>query len=499
MRTVDQRSNMTFAGRWTLLALVLAPLCLLASGSAQAAPASKSALTELSNVFSDITTKVSPAVVHIEVEKEVRMRDFGNMMPPGMPQDFFHRFFGPNGQMPDRQQPHPRRRGQEDKQEQLVPFGQGTGFILSEDGYIVTNHHVVGKADRIRVRLDDGRGMDAEIIGSDPQTEIAVIKIEAEDLPTVPLGDSDSLRVGDWVLAIGNPFGLSQTVTAGIVSAKDRGNVGITDYADFIQTDAAINPGNSGGPLLNLDGKAVGLNTAIYTRSGGYMGIGFAIPAKMVKYVTSQLIDNGEVTRGFLGVNIQNLTPELAEIFELEDGRGIIVADIVEDTPADKAGLKQSDVIVEYDGQPVEEIGSFRSNIASTAPGSKKELIILRDGKRMRKMIEIGTLDPEKMPNASSAQAIEKLGFEVENLADEMAERLGYEGQAGVLVSRVNPGSGAARKGLKPGMLIQEVNREPVHNVLQFTKAIATTPKGRSTLLLVLDGESAFFLALELN
>jgi len=474
---------------WALLAVAAATALVIQAPPALGADKNKSlsALNALSDAFTQVSEQASPAVVYIEVEKEVkRGRMPQGFRGNGFPGDFFERFFG---------QPMPSQpRVPEGKRE---PYGQGSGFVITPDGYIVTNNHVVSEADGIRVKLKDGRELEAEVVGSDPQTEIALIKVDADGLPTLPLGDSDELKVGEWVLAIGNPFGLTDTVTAGIVSARGRGNVGITDYADFIQTDAAINPGNSGGPLVNLHGEVVGLNTAIYSRSGGYMGIGFAIPVNMVKFVKDQLIENGSITRGFLGVLIQNLTPDLAESFGLEDGIGILIGEVSEDSPASKGGLESGDVIVKFEGQPVEEVGSFRSRIASTPPGEKVRLEIIRDGKRITKRVEIGTLDEQSAVVKSTPSGTQmKMGLTVQNLTDEIAARLGYDEETGVVVTEVENGSAAAAAGLKPGVLIKEVNRKPVQNTREFTKAMKDADPDKPVLLLVQDGEYSRFVAL---
>jgi len=484
--------------RTNLLAVVAICAAALAGGPALAAApaASVDHLNELSNAFAQVAEQASPAVVFVQVEKELR----GGVVPQTpfdmFPDDFLDRFFGRRWQRPQTPQA-PQQRTPKGRR---VPMGQGTGFIISPDGYIVTNHHVVGEADRVRVKLADGREFDAETVGSDPQTEIALIKIDASGLPALALGDSDQLKVGEWVLAIGNPFGLSHTVTAGIVSAKGRGNVGITDYADFIQTDAAINPGNSGGPLLNLKGEAVGLNTAIFTRSGGYMGIGFAIPINMVRFVQEQLQDNGTITRGFLGVVIQNLTPELAEWFGIEEGKGVLIAEVSKDSPAEAAGLQRDDVIVEFDGQPVAEIGSFRSRVASTTPGTKAPLVVLRDGKRVKKTVKVGSLDSEaQVATLGSGSEDKKLGLTVQNLTDDIAERLGYKDESGVVVSDVEQGSVAANAGVKAGVLIKEVNRQAVRNTREFQDAVKNSEAGKTVLLLVVDGEYSHYVALRLE
>jgi serine protease Do len=303
--------------------------------------------------------------------------------------------------------------------------------------------------------------------------------------------------VGEWVLAVGNPFGLSHTITAGIVSAKGRSSVGITDYEDFIQTDAAINPGNSGGPLVDLDGDVVGMNTAIFSRSGGYMGIGFAIPANMVTSISQQIIEQGSVTRGYLGVTIQNLTPDLAKSFGLGDKKGVLIAQVVDDSPASKAGLKQGDLVLKLNGQPSGTMGDFRNRIAFTSPGTTETLTILRDGKEKRVEVTIGELPQDVVSEDSSPESSEQLGLSVRNLTPDLAARLDYEGESGVVISQVEPGSVAQLAGLRAGSLIQEVNRKAVTNVREFKKQLDQTPKGESILLLVKEGQYSRFVALE--
>lgn len=461
------------------------------------------ALHDLSGVFSRVAEHAYPAVVSIMVEKEVAVQPGPMPFGPGMgPEEFFERFFGFGP--PQRRAPGRQGQGrQQQQQRRPMVQGQGSGFIVSPDGYIITNHHVVAEADdgRIKVALADRRQFDAEVVGSDPQTEIALLKIDAAGLPTLPLGDSDALRVGEWVLAIGSPFGLTHTVTAGIVSAKGRGNVGIGDqgfYADFIQTDAAINPGNSGGPLINLKGEVVGLNTAIFTRSGGYMGIGFAIPINMVRYIEAQLREKGGITRGFLGIGIQDLTPDLAEAFGLAEGKGVLVTTVNDGSPAQKAGLQRDDVIVEFDGRPVEETGSFRSRVASTLPGTKVDCVVVRNGERTTLTVEVGALDAEaQMAGVTGAPGkATDLGLTVQELTDDIAEQLGYENEAGVVVSGVEPDSAAAMAGIRNGALIQEVNRKPVSTIKEFEEAVAQSDAGRPVLLLILQDQYSRYVAL---
>ncbi|RUM33590.1 MAG: serine protease, partial [Desulfobulbus sp.] len=328
-------------------------------------------LDRSAKAFSSVVKKAGPAVVYIGVEKSItNQRSMGQGQDPfGMFNDpFFQRFFGPQFQ-------HPNVRPREFKQK-----AAGSGFIISSDGMILTNNHVVEDADTIKVRLADEREFTAKVIGTDPQSDVALIKIDGHNLPTLPLGNSDKLEVGEWVIAIGSPFELSQTVTVGVVSAKGRSRLGINDYENFIQTDAAINPGNSGGPLLNIHGEAVGINTAIFSRSGGYMGIGFAIPVNMAKNIQKQLQKNGKVTRGWLGVVIQNVNADLAQSFNLDKAEGILISEVADDSPAAKSGLKQGDVILSLNGTPLADVTDLRNKIAMTTPESSLDLQIIRHG-----------------------------------------------------------------------------------------------------------------------
>jgi serine protease Do len=451
-------------------------------------------LRQTGEAFRAVAKKVTPAVVFVKVEKLVKGRPtgeipfpFGDQGPLG--DEFFRRFFGiPMPQQPDQGEPPQQRR-----------YGQGSGFIISRDGYILTNHHVVGDADKVTVQMEDGREFTAKVVGNDPRSDVAVIKIDAANLPVLQLGDSDALEVGDWVLAVGSPFGLSHSITAGIVSAKGRSSIGIADYENFIQTDAAINPGNSGGPLVDVDGRVVGMNTAIFSRSGGYMGIGFAIPVNMVKTIRDQLIEHGSVIRGYLGVAIQNLTSELAQSFNLEGQKGALVAEVTKDSPAEKAGLEQGDVIVEFAGKPVTEIGDFRNQVAMTPPGTARKITLVRDGERKTFEVTIGKLPGEKEAGEKEPGAVSELGLTVQPLTRELAQQLGYVGEEGVLVSGVTPGSAAAEAGIRPGFLIQEVNRVPVKTPSEFQQAVAKTSREGTVLLLLRDRESSLYVALKLE
>ena len=452
-------------------------------------PGSISTLRQLGKAFADIIEKASPAVVGIKAEKTVdypTMQDgpFGEHFDP-FEDDFFDFFF---------RRPTPRRRSPQPKPPQLA---QGSGFIISPDGYILTNNHLVGEASKVTVKLGEEPEVEAKVIGTDPESDVAVIKIDGDNLPHLKLADSDALKVGEWVLAIGNPFLLSHTVTAGIVSAKGRSGFRLATYEDFIQTDAAINPGNSGGPLLNLDGEVVGINTFIISRSGGNMGIGFAIPVNMAKAIYDQLVESGSVVRGFLGVKIQDLTVAFAPHFGLDkDTKGVLVPDVIEDSAADKAGLKQGDIIVEFDGQPIEKVNKLLNRVAVLKPGTKVKVVVLRDGKRRTLTVELGERPAEGRIAAAPSEALETLGFSVQEVTDDLARRFGYQGQRGVVVTEVEPGSEAARKGITVGMLIMEVNRTQVSNTKEFNKEIKKADKEGAVMLLIKDRYGTRFVVL---
>jgi serine protease Do len=440
-------------------------------------------LKETGRAFASVAREASPAVVFIQVEKTVTTSP--SMGP--FNDDFFKRFFG---------EPAPGQPQNPTGQQKHMLQGQGSGFIISSDGYILTNNHVVGGADKVLVKLLDGREFTARTIGTDPPTDVAVIKIDAKDLPVLPLGDSGKLEVGEWVLALGNPFGLSHTLTAGIISALGRSSIGIADYEDFIQTDAAINPGNSGGPLINLEGQAIGINTAIFSQSGGYMGIGFAIPINLVKEINNQLIEHGSVTRGYLGVTAQDLTPELVASFGLQDDKGALIAQVTPDSPAQKAGLKQGDVIVKFNGEPIDAIVPFRNKIAMTAPGTSVELTIIRDGNEKVFPVTIEKIPAAEKVASSRPEGVDKLGLTVVTLTKELADQYGYKGDNGVMVTQVDPGSVAARSGIRPGILVQEVNRKRIRDTFEFRQAVS----GKATvLLLIKDKRGSQFVALQLD
>ncbi|MHC4124248.1 MAG: Do family serine endopeptidase, partial [Planctomycetota bacterium] len=372
---------------------------------------------------------------------------------------------------------------------------QGSGFIISKDGYILTNNHVVDEAKKLTVKFSDGQELKAEIVGTDPDADVAVIKVDGKDLAYLELADSDEAEVGQWVVAIGNPFGLNGTVTAGIVSAKGRSRIGLNKYEDFIQTDAAINRGNSGGPLLNLDGKVIGINTAIIGSTGN-IGIGLAIPINMAKYAYEQIIAGGKVERGYLGVGIQNFDKDLAKSFELGDTKGVLISEVTEGSAADKAGIKQGDIVIEFNGQPVDDRDAFRNRVAMLQPGTKADIVVLRNGERKTLKVKLSKRSEEEL---TGEVVMETLGIAVENLTEDLAERLGYEGLTGVVISKVKPDSIAASVGLRTGVLVQEVDRKPIKNVKDFEKAIAKAKKEKAVavLLLISNGRYSQFLVLK--
>jgi serine protease Do len=370
-----------------------------------------------------------------------------------------------------------------------------SGFIIDKEGFILTNNHVVESTDEIKVKLADGREFKAEIVGRDPKTDLALIRIEPEsDLPTLSLGDSETAQVGDWVIAIGNPFGLGHTVTAGIVSAKYR-QIGAGSYDNFIQTDASINPGNSGGPLLNTAGEAIGINTAIFSRSGGNIGIGFAIPINMAKDILPQLKE-GKVVRGWLGVMIQEVTPDLKEKLGLSDADGALVADVTSGGPAEKAGIQRGDVIVGFNGKEIKEMKELPFLVASSPVGSEAKVDIVRNGKPMSVTVTLGRLTDEE--EGAPVETRLELGMSLETLTSDKAAAMGLSGTEGVIVSQVAPGSPAAEAGIRLGDVIVEVDKNPVGNVEDFEAAVAKFNPGDTMLLLVKRRGATLFLTLKI-
>jgi serine protease Do len=440
-------------------------------------------LGNFANGFSAVLKPALPAVVNISSSKMVKPGQ--NQMSPMFNDPFFRQFFGDQfGQMKPRTE-----------REQSL----GSGVIVSPDGTILTNNHVIDGASDIKVFLSDKREFKAKLIGTDPKTDIAVLKIDATNLPTLPLGDSNQLQVGDLIFAIGDPFGVGETATMGIVSATGRGNLGIENYEDFIQTDAAINPGNSGGAMIDIHGNLVGINTAILSHgAGGNEGVGFAIPVSMVKPVMDQIMTHGKVVRGYLGVHIQDVTPELATAFGLKQGGGVLIGDVSPDTPAARAGLKKGDVILQINGQPIDARNQLQVQIAQMAPGTPVKLQIWRNGATQNVSLNLGEL-PETAekegPGETSGGALE--GVEVQNLTPDISQELNLApGTHGVVVTSVDQASPAAAAGLSRGDVIQEVNHKPISNTGEFQQALSGADK-QPVLLLVNHGGASGFVVVE--
>ncbi len=427
----------------------------------------------LGRIFRHTAQTVSPTVVWIEAERRVTVRTPDS----GFSDPFFRRFFGP--EFEDFFAPQQRER--EYRQQ-----GLGSGVIIDEEGHILTNHHVVAGATRLVVKLTDGREFEAEIAGTDEATELAVIRLKGgpENLPVARLGDSDELYVGEWVVAIGNPFGMSYTVSSGIVSAKGR-SVGLARYENLIQTDAAINPGNSGGPLVNLKGEVVGINTAIISRTGGYMGIGLAIPINMAKPILSAMIAGEEIERGFLGIYGADLTPELAESFGYEGRKGALVNETVSNSPAERAGIKAGDIVLSWAGREIEDFTQLRLLVAETAPGKSVEIVVFRNGETLTFDLEVGRLD------AGTEAPLDDIWLDIEvgEVTDEIRRRLRRPDLEGVVVQEVDPGGPSANV-LSPGDIIIAVEQTPVSGVEEFLRLIAATSPEDGVLLRVVDGRT---------
>ncbi len=480
---MSRKKLLFFLPLFLMLSLTWAPLQAAEEGGI-------ASLRQTSKAFASVAKQVSPSVVFISVESAARGGTVPSaQLPFGSPfgDELFKRFFGDQfPAIPDQRPPQsaPERR----------VMGQGSGFvfkvdkgIISDTSYILTNNHVVEGAEKIFVTFKDGREFEARITGTDPKSDVAVIEIKDSEHPALQMGDSARLEVGEWVVAVGNPFGLSHTLTVGVVSAKGRSGLGINDYEDFIQTDAAINPGNSGGPLLNLDGEVVGINTAIFSRSGGYMGVGFAIPVNLARNIAEQLIDNGEVIRGYLGVVIQNMTPELADSFGIEVQKGVLIAQVSEGSPAEKAGLKVGDLVLRYQDKKVMEVAEFRNRVALTPPGSRATLTVLRNGKRLRLQVTMGDLKEGVTVAAAASATADALGLTVQTVTSDIARQYDIKVGQGVVVTSVNPGSAAAMSGIRAGTVILQVNRVAVNSSADFKRAINKGDKEKRVLLLVSD------------
>jgi serine protease Do len=433
--------------------------------------------------FADLVDSAKDAVVNISTTQTLKENPMQPFFGPNSPfRDFFgddfKRFFGDN------------------PQGQLKTHALGSGFIISDDGLILTNNHVVEKADEIKIKTLDGNEYDANVVGRDPKTDIALIQIKVKEKLPKPakLGDSEAIRVGDWVIAVGNPFGLGNTVTAGIISAKGR-VIGAGQYDDFLQTDAAINPGNSGGPLFNMNGEVVGINTAIVAQG---QGIGFATPINMAKDILEQL-KTGKVIRGWLGIMIQDITPELAESFGTTVTKGVIVADVVADSPAEKGGLKRGDIVETLNGKPVENANQLSRSVAAIAPESKATIEVIRDGKPVTIKLTIGTMPEEaQMKKGAGPKTESAWGITVQNLTPELAQRFGVdEKEGGVVITDLAQGSPAAEARLRQGDIVEEVNRRKIQNVRDWKLATEKMKKGEPLLLLIKRGANTFYVAIK--
>ena len=461
--------------------LLVLSFFLAISSSAYAKDVGIESLRQTGKAFAAVARQVSPSVVFIRVEERVESQPehlsegwlFGD--------DLFRHFFGDDNRGFSRRSA-PRAQHRE--------ISQGSGFVMAggpkDTTYILTNNHVVEDARQIRVRFQDGREFDAKVRGTDPKSDVAVLEISARDLPSLKWGDSARLEVGEWVVAMGNPFGLSHSLTAGVVSAKGRTSLGINDYEDFIQTDAAINPGNSGGPLLNLDGEVVGMNTAIFSRSGGYMGVGFAIPSNLARSIAEQLVASGKVVRGYIGLTVQPVTADIVDAMGLKGNQGVLVNHVEAASPAEQAGIRTGDVLTNFNGTVLAEGGQYRNHAALARPGSTVRLGLLREGRRLDVPIVVGRLDEEANLRAEAAEAI---GLAVRGLTPDETRRLRLA--KAVLVTAVQPRSLAALAGITPDTLILEANRKPVGSPAEFAAAMGDS-EGSVLLRLAENGRSRF-------
>jgi serine protease Do len=503
---MSQISN-RFAGAASALSLaaLMASAVLSTSAHAQArvAEADRSAtqasaepqqgrkvLDQVSAAFEQAAATVNPSVVPIFSEAKVQVEtpfgDQGDQLRQFFGDQFFQRFFGDQGGGGQR-----------------TVRALGSGVIASADGYILTNNHVVENAEMLTVVLNDGTRKQAKVIGADPQTDLALIKIDAQNLPAATLGNSDDVKIGQWVIAVGNPFELLHTTTAGIISATGRASVGITDYEDFIQTDAAINPGNSGGALADLDGRVIGINSAISTPTGASVGLGFAIPINMAKNVMQQLKEHGKVVRGYLGVYLQPLTPELEKAFGIENAMGALVSDVAEGSPAEQAGVQRGDIITEFNGEEITEVPQLRNLVAAVMPGQKVQLGIQRSGRKQTLQVTLAELPQTGQASAApteqgGAPNPARLGITVQDLTPELSQQLGVQGGQGAVVAQVQPGSAAEEAGLQRGDIIEEVNRMKVDSAQDLVNIVQSLKSGETAALVVRRGDNTHFVAIEI-
>ena len=464
-----------------LFVTVFTPTGVVSAGETTVPQDSTQFLGKLSNALAEITDVARPSVVNISTTSTMTMEEnpFGDLLND----PFFQRFFGDQFHHPD----HKR---------EYKSSALGSGVIVSNQGYILTNNHVVKDADKIKVVLYDKREFTGKVVGTDSKTDLAVVKIDAKDLPTMTFGESGKLKTGDVVLAIGNPFGLNQTITMGIVSAVGRSNVGIADFEDFIQTDAAINPGNSGGALVNGSGELIGINTAIFSTSGGYMGIGFAIPADMAKSVMDSIIKSGKVIRGWLGVSIQDLTPELAESLGFKGTVGALISGVESGSPADKAGFKRGDLVMALDGKKIEDSTSLRNMISSSAPGTQLEATVIRDGKEKTISMTLAEYQEKKVEKKTEYNNILN-GITVQELTQSIRDRLNLAEEInGVVITDLTPDS-SARGLLQAGDVIEEVNRMPIRSAKDYADAAAKIGEKDAVLLLIYRNGGSLYLTIK--
>jgi serine protease Do len=455
----------------------------------------------LSRAYTAVAAHVRPAVVSVYSEKMIKYRSPESDWPFG--DDFFNQFFGGmNPHRPQQQQPQ-----QQPKEYKVPQRGMGSGMILDNAGHILTNYHVVKDVDEIKVKLSDKREFPAEVVSTDPKTDVAVIRIKGKvpaDLSAVQLGDSDALQVGELVMAVGAPFGLTQTVTTGIISAIGRSDVGIADYENFLQTDAPINPGNSGGPLVNMKGEVIGMNSAIATNSGQSAGIGFAIPSNMIKSMLPTLVKGGKIARGLLGVGIQDLDKELAKQFKLADTNGSLVSSVNPGSAADKAGIKVGDVITRFGGKEVANTRELRNAVAATAPGTKMPVELVRAGKTQTLTVTVGEATAEASAQAEPGDSANpdqttKLGLNLQPVTPELARRYSLGENTGLVVTGVEAGSAAAQAGLQEGDLIAEVNHRKVEKIAELQSALTEAKGAGNVLFLVKRKSMSLFVVLPLE